>query len=124
MFEIQGKIKVLNDTQTVGSKGFLKREFVLTTQEKYPQDVKFECTMDRVSLLDNVSVGDEIQVKFNIRGNEYQGRYYVNLQAWAVSAVGNVQSGGPVTGSTPASIPPAAPFSEDDLSGGDDDLPF
>jgi len=124
MFEIRGKIKVLNDTQTVGSKGFLKREFVLTTQEKYPQDVKFECTMDRVSLLDNVSVGDEIQVKFNIRGNEYQGRYYVNLQAWAVSAVGNVQSGGPVTGSAPAGIPPAAPLSEDDLSGGNDDLPF
>lgn len=83
MYEISGRIKVLLETQTFNS-GFQKREFVVTTQEKYPQDVKLECVQDKVDMLNGLNEGDEINAKFNIRGNEYQGRYFVNLQAWDV----------------------------------------
>jgi len=129
MFEIEGKVKVLFDTQTMGSKGFTKREFVITTREKYPQDVKIECTMDRTSLLDQVSVGNDVQVKFNIRGNEYNDRYYVNLQAWSITVLGaelgtSGAADAGAAGNTSSSMPPAAPFNEDDLAGADDDLPF
>lgn len=124
MFEIEGKVKVLFDTQTLGSKGFTKREFVITTREKYPQDVKIECTMDRTSLLDQVSVGEDVLVKFNIRGNEYNDRYYINLQAWSITKLGNDSGQAGSSGNTTSSMPPAAPFNEDDLSGADDDLPF
>ena len=34
--ELGGRIKVIFDTQTFDS-GFKKREFVVTTQEQYPQ---------------------------------------------------------------------------------------
>jgi len=30
-------------------------------------------------------VGDLVCVDFNIRGNEYKGQYYVNLDAWKVA---------------------------------------
>ena len=29
-----------------------------------------------------MSIGQEVTVHFNLRGNEYNGKYYVNLQAW------------------------------------------
>ena len=61
--------------------GFTK-EFVITTNEQYPQDVKLECIKDKTNLLDGLAEGDEVEVSFNIRGNEYNGKYYVNLQAW------------------------------------------
>ena len=81
MYDIKGTIKVINETQTFNS-GFTKREFVITTEDKYPQDVKLELIKERTALLDDVNEGDTVEVGFYVRGNEYQGKYYVNLQAF------------------------------------------
>ena len=51
--ELVGKIKVLFDTQQISAK-FRKRELVLITQERFPQQILIEFTQDRISLLDNV----------------------------------------------------------------------
>jgi hypothetical protein len=86
MYEAAGKIKVINETQSFAS-GFTKREFVVTTaHDKYPQDLKFEVVKDKCSLLDSFEVGQEVQVNFDIRGNEYNGKYFVNLSAWKIQA--------------------------------------
>jgi hypothetical protein len=82
---ITGKLKVKFDTQTFES-GFQKREFVVTTAEQYPQDIKLELVKDKCSVLDSLQVGQELTVDFNLRGNEYNGKYYVSLQAWKVSS--------------------------------------
>lgn len=87
MYEMVGSVKVVEDTQTFSS-GFSKREFVVTTEDKYPQDVKFEATKEKIEMVDRLKVGDRIKVSFNIRGNEYKGRYYVNLQAWKIENAG------------------------------------
>ena len=89
--ELTGTIKLVNDLQTFDS-GFRKREFVLTTAEQYPQDVKFECVQDRVDLLEKYKAGDSVTVHMNIRGNEFNGKYYVNLQAWRIEKVEGVES--------------------------------
>ena len=64
--EIKGKIKLINPTETFGS-GFTKREFVITTAEQYPQDVKFEVVKDKCSKLDSYRVCQEVAVQFNVR---------------------------------------------------------
>ncbi|MBC2600729.1 DUF3127 domain-containing protein [Puniceicoccus vermicola] len=111
MFELEGKVKEVFDEQTFGS-GFRKREFVVTVEDgKYPQDIKFECVQDKIQQLDNVSADDTVKVKFDIRGREWKGNYFVNLSAWQVNSV----SGGD---SAPDSIEPA---SQDEPP---DDIPF
>lgn len=87
-YEMEGSVKLVEETQTFSS-GFSKREFVITTEEKYPQDVKFECTKEKIDMLEKVREGDKVKVSFNVRGNEYKGRYFVNLQAWKIEAGGN-----------------------------------
>ena len=82
-----GSVKVIEETQTFAS-GFSKREFVITTEDKYPQDVKFEATKEKIEQVDKLKTGDHVKVSFNIRGNEYKGRYYVNLQAWKIENAG------------------------------------
>jgi len=84
--QITGKITLINPTQSVGAAGFLKREFVVTTAEQYPQQIKLEFVKDKCGLLDNFSLGQSVSVDFNLRGNEYQGKYYVSLQAWKITA--------------------------------------
>lgn len=89
--EVKGKIKIVYETQTFES-GFQKREFVVTTQEQYPQDIKLELYKDKCSLLEDYPVGSDVVVKFNLRGSEYQDKYYVNLNAWSISGTQSAQS--------------------------------
>ncbi len=123
--ELTGKVKVLFETQTFPS-GFSKREFVVTTEEQYPQDVKFEVIKDKTSMLDKYKEGDQVKVSFNVRGNEYQGKYFVNLQAWRIENIGSespqsIPAPLDPMAAQPAAAPAPAP-SIDDL--GEDDLPF
>ena len=83
--EVKGKIKVIMDTQVFDS-GFQKREFVVTTLEKYPQDIKLELVKDNCSKIDAFKVNDTVNCQINLRGNEYNGKYYVNIQCWKIEA--------------------------------------
>lgn len=83
-YDLTGKVKLIQDAQTFGS-GFTKREMVVTVEDgKYPQEINLEFVQDKVSLLDTVQVGQEVTVTFDIRGREYNGRYFNNLQGWRI----------------------------------------
>ena len=91
--EITGTIRLINETVSVGANGFRKREFVVTIPDErgntqYDQPVKFECIKDGCDKLDHFQSGDEVDVAFNLRGNEHNGRFYVSLQAWRITMSG------------------------------------
>lgn len=137
MYEATGKIKLISETQSFAS-GFTKREFVVTTaHDKYPQDLKFEVVKDKCDLLDQFAEGQDVTVNFDIRGNEYNGRYYVNLACWKLQAAdgssprpanGGNQGGNRAPSaqrqpSTGSAEPSAADLrNEDDFD--DDSIPF
>ena len=105
------------DTQSFPS-GFTKREFVITTgDENYPQDIKFELIKDKCAWLDKYSDGQDVTVSFDIRGNEYKGKYYVNLNCWKIQ---DSTSDGSST--TPSSSSTEVEPSPEDLA--NDDIPF
>ena len=87
MNTIKGSIKIIEDVKEYGSNGFTKRQFVIKTDEKYPQEVKLELYKDDCSLLDSYEQGESVEATFNIKGNEYKGNYYVNLQAWKLKSL-------------------------------------
>jgi single-stranded DNA-binding protein len=126
MYEATGKIKVIYETQSFPS-GFSKREFVVTTADsKYPQDLKFEVVKDKCTILDNYKEGADVVVNFDVRGNEYNGKYYVNLSCWKLSG-GSGGSGGGGRNNEHSQESPAEPSPEDlrktdDFD--DDDIPF
>jgi len=87
--ELNGKIKVIKDTQEVGA-SFKKRELVLTTEEQYPQDILIEFTQDKCAILDHFKVGDNVTIAINIRGREWvnpQGetKYFNSIQGWKIA---------------------------------------
>ncbi|MEM8867843.1 MAG: DUF3127 domain-containing protein [Verrucomicrobiota bacterium] len=85
MYELSGTVKEIFEEQTFGS-GFNKREFVVTTEDKYPQEIKFECVKDKVELVNKLNKGEKVKVSFDVRGREWKGNYYVNLSAWKVES--------------------------------------
>ncbi|MCP4468019.1 MAG: DUF3127 domain-containing protein [Halieaceae bacterium] len=85
-YELTGKIKLIQEPKTFDS-GFTKREMVVIVEDgKYPQEINLEFVQDKTALLDSLKPGQEVTVSFDIRGREYNGRYYNNLQAWKVVA--------------------------------------
>ena len=82
-FTLTGTVKTRFDPQTFAS-GFTKREFVVTTDDEHPQDIKFECVSEWCGLLDAVQPGDRVSVTFRLRGNLYKERYFVNLQVYQI----------------------------------------
>lgn len=114
MFEIEGSLKKLFDEQSFSS-GFRKREFVITTGDKYPQDIKFECVQDKIDQLNGLQEGASLKVRFDIRGREWKENYYVNLNAWKIEATG---------GSGASNDRAPADAAEDTNDYAEDDIPF
>jgi len=126
--EVQGKIKVIGETQTFGSNGFRKREVVVTTEEQYPQSIMIEFVQDKTDLLNSFSVGQNVKISINLRGREWtnpQGevKYFNSIQGWRIE--GQEQAAAEATPEMPP-MPPADAFEPaTDLNVEDkDDLPF
>lgn len=115
-YDLTGKIKLIQEPKTFDS-GFTKREMVVVVEDgKYPQPISIEFVQDKVSLLDDLQAGDEVTVTFDIRGREYNGRYFNNLQGWKITTLASDASAGQ---QIPSSIPPGPPPGDYD-----DDIPF
>ena len=89
---ISGKVKLINETKEYGSKGFRKREIVLTTQEQYPQNILVEFIQDRTDLLDAYNIGDFVKIDINLRGREWTNdkgevKYFNSIQGWRIEKV-------------------------------------
>ena len=84
-FKIGGTLKVIGDIQTFAS-GFTKREIVIETHDdKYPQLVSLSLLKDQTSLTNGMQTEDLVTAFFNIRGREYNGRYFNDLVAWKLT---------------------------------------
>ena len=84
--EVFGKIIVLGETMTVGSAGtFKKRTIVIETDEQYKQTIPVDFVQDKTEILNAYKVGESVKIGINIRGNEYNGKYYVSLNGWNIN---------------------------------------
>ena len=80
---IKGKVIKVEQVQTFPS-GFQKSVFVIETDDKYPQKIPFELHKERCDIITASDVGKTVDVHFNIKGNEYNDKFYVALTAWKV----------------------------------------
>jgi single-strand DNA-binding protein len=125
-YQVSGKIKTIKETETLGTKGFQKRLFVLEVVDgKFTNLLPLEFTKDKCTVLDNFSEGQEVTVDFNLRGSEYNGRYFLNAQAWKIEG-GTGGSAKPASAAArpagkPASKPAAA---KPAAAGADEDVPW
>ena len=85
--KIKGKLIKKFEPQTFGE-SFRKMEFIAeTTEEKYPQTIKFQATQDNIQKFENLTVGLIADWYFNVRGREWTNKenkvmYFVSLDVW------------------------------------------
>ena len=112
-YEMTGKVKQVGDLQTFPS-GFEKRELILSDEDpRFPQDIAFSFTRERTKLLDQFAAGDAVKVSFDIRGREYNGRHFVDLNGFRLERLDI---------SAPGEEPPPEAVSDEPPL--DDSMPF
>ena len=85
---VKGAIKQINPIKFINDK-FSVREFVITTADKYPQDIIFQTVNDRMDIIAPYGEGQVVEVYYNIRGRQVGEKFYNTLDAWKV--VGEVK---------------------------------
>jgi hypothetical protein len=130
IYEYTGVVEKVMPTQTVGAKGFQKRDLIVTDDEgsmsNYPNHIPFTFKQDRVNLLDSLKKGQRVKVRFAIDGRVWHSPktdedvYFKDLVGLKVDVLG-------AEGNTAAEPLPGAPSEADipvDLAGDVEDLPF
>jgi hypothetical protein len=95
--DIKGKVETILEIQEFAS-GFKKQTLVIETDGKFPQKIAVDFAKEKIDLLAVLTVGQQVTVSVNLRGNEYNGKYYVSLAGWKLDA-------GAVTGNDLDDVP-------------------
>lgn len=123
--EVQGKVcAVLDEQRFKGSRGdVVKNYFVVETGGKYHQKLKFEVFGEDLWSKMRIAVGSSVSVSFDIKGSEWNGKYFVNLSAWMVKTLSSSDAAEARVSDAPKAEAPKAEVKDD---GGkyDDQLPF
>ena len=124
--EISGRlVQVLPEQSGDGKNGrWVKCDFVIETQEKYPKKVCITAWSDMVETVKNMATDTELKVSFDISSREYNSRWYTDVKAWKIEAnSGGGSQSAPANSQreTSAATPPLA-TNERHVS--EDDLPF
>ena len=113
--QVSGKIKLIRETQTIGSSGFRKRELILTTEEQYPQQLSIEFVQDKCDVLNNFSQGQDVTISINLRGREWinpegEAKYFNSIQGWKIEGGASSESSVGSNGSSSNDEPDDLPF--------------
>lgn len=84
--KLQGTIKLKQDIVTFDS-GFKKQVLVLTVKDgNYEQHIPIEFLKDATDLLNEFEPGQQCEIDINLRGSEWNDKYYASVQGWKITA--------------------------------------
>lgn len=122
-----GRLKTILSLYQKGT--FRKLEFIVVSDEQYPQPIRFELQNDKCDLLGGFLCGDEVVLDFNLRGREWinprgETIYFNSFVVWRIKKISNgyivpTKDGGSIQHNF--NFPPAKDVFDDYDA---DDLPF
>lgn len=99
--KVRGTVHVIEDTKTYGQKGFRKRLIVLEQDNgRFTNYVPLEFVQDSCDSVDQLGVGDEVEVDYRLNGRKWQKdpssevKYFLNAEALRFKVVGSATAGG------------------------------
>lgn len=113
--KLTGLVIKVEETKEYGSNGFQKRLMVIEVQDgQYSNKIPVEAVKDKCSLFDGIHEGDTVSVECNLRGSEWNDRYFLSLTCWRVSIEGKGNN----------ALDDRPPLPPDTQAPADDDIPF
>jgi len=89
--ELQGVVKKIMDPKTINDKSV--QLILIQTDEKFPQTHPIEFWNDKRNQIKEISVNQNVIVKFNIKSNlSKAGGYFTKLTGWSLKPAGEVSN--------------------------------
>lgn len=116
---VRGVVNVIEETKTYGQKGFRKRLVVLEQDKgSFSNYIPVEFTRDNCDTVDELNMGDEIEVAYRLNGRKWQRdpqsevKYFVSVEAMSFKVIGGSGGGEGVDAANDAfsEIDDEAPF--------------
>ena len=88
-YTVSGAVEKIGALIEVNST-FKKQQLVIVTEDRYPQYLNTQLTQDNVDLLQNLKLGDKVELKINVRGRQWtdpksgEVKYINSLEVWTL----------------------------------------
>ncbi len=119
--DISGKLIQILPAQTGNGKNgpWKKCDFVIETTDKFPKKVCISAWNEQSAQIENLAIGSNLKVSFDISSREYNGRWYTDVKAWKIVVDGGAAQQLPNEGNV-------IEYNKNDFEGDQpaDDLPF
>ncbi len=93
--KVRGIVHFIDETKTYGQKGFRKRLVVLEQdKERFTNFVPIEFTNDNCDTVDELSVGDDVEIDYRLSGRKWQKdaksevKYFLNAEGMRFQVMG------------------------------------
>ena len=85
--EVIGKVCHKSEVELLGQNQIKKQIIAVETDGQYPQKIPVEFLKDKVDLLHNLQIGQQVKVSVNLRGSEFVDRngvtrFGLSFQGW------------------------------------------
>ncbi len=127
--DIKGRVIQLLALQTGEGKNgaWKKQDFVIETDGQYPKKICISAWGDKINE-SALQVGNEVNVSFDVESREYNGRWYTDVKAWKIDALGaggfDASPAPATSGTSGTSTRPTTELPSTFQSGDEDNLPF
>lgn len=98
---VSGVVHFIEQTKSFGAKGFRKRTVVLEQDNgRFVNYIPVEFLQDACDTIDELSVGDEIEVRYRLSGRKWQKdassevKYFLSAEAMGFTRLGGGGKGG------------------------------
>lgn len=93
--KLRGVVHLIEQTKSFGQKGFRKRTVVLEQENgRFPNYIPVEFLQDACDQVDDLTVGDEVEVTYRLSGRKWQKdpnsevKYFLSCEATGFRLVG------------------------------------
>jgi hypothetical protein len=83
--KVNGRVHTIATPQQKSEKLTIQEVWVETTDGKFSEVLPIQFVNDKRELIQNLKVGDEVEVGINIRGRVWNDKCFVSLNGWTIA---------------------------------------
>ena len=74
-------------------RGWKKQNFILQTDNNFNNEICFQLFgEEKIMMLNQIKIGERIEVFFNLSSREYNQKYYHNIDAWKINKINELDN--------------------------------
>lgn len=83
--KVNGRVHTITAPEQKSEKLKIREIWIETTDGKFTEVIPVQFINDKADLIQNLNVGDQVEVGVNMRGRVWKDRCFLSLNGWTIS---------------------------------------